>query len=299
MPLISIGMPVFNDRQFLRPAIESLLAQTVGDFELILSDDGSTDGSAEICREYAVRDPRIRYIRQEVNLGISRNMKFLLRESRGEFFMWAADDDVWASDFLEKLVAGLRKKAAAIVAFCPYRFIDDTGEVIREYPARVIDYSGDSDLVRLRKLIRLFDDGFGYGLFRREMILDVEFPVWWGINRKTAYNNIYPTLCFYLTKGDFVLCGEETLWFNRIKRDENVHHKLPFPKSYLRGATAFALRKFNLFWVSLGEVVRAGGGRLLAIRILPELFYCWFLKPSLVNYCLQFKQWRKGHLSFF
>lgn len=93
MPQVSIGMPVYNGEKFIREALDSLLAQTFTDFELIISDNASTDGTEAICREYAAKDSRIRYVRQAKNLGPVANFKYVLDEAVGEYFMWAAHDD--------------------------------------------------------------------------------------------------------------------------------------------------------------------------------------------------------------
>lgn len=100
VPKVSIGMPVYNGAQFIREALDSLLAQTFTDFELIISDNASTDGTEAICREYAATDRRIRYVRQPENSGAMSNFKFVLNEAVGEYFMWAAHDDRWHPDFL-------------------------------------------------------------------------------------------------------------------------------------------------------------------------------------------------------
>jgi glycosyltransferase involved in cell wall biosynthesis len=298
MPQVSIGMPVFNDKKFLQKAVDSLLSQTFSDFELIISDDCSSDGSAEICLAYAAHDSRIRYIRQHSNIGISKNMKFLLNEAKGKYFMWAANDDIWHGEFLETLIRGFDNRPDMIVAFCPVRFIDEKERQIENVPDRYTDYSGTTSLVRLNKLINIFDDAFGYGLFRREMIMEVEFPTWWWVNRTCAYNNIYPTLCYYLTKGDYILMGKQPLWFNRLKEEANINHKVPYGNTYLRGTLAFCLRKFNLFWISCRQIRRGGGSAGLLIRILPGIFYKWFLKPSLINFKVQTRQYRMGNLKF-
>jgi glycosyltransferase involved in cell wall biosynthesis len=90
VPAISIGMPVYNGEKYIREALDSLLAQTFTDFELIISDNASTDSTSNICKEYAIRDSRIRYIRQHKNIGAIANFKFLLEQASGDFFMWAA-----------------------------------------------------------------------------------------------------------------------------------------------------------------------------------------------------------------
>jgi len=87
-PLITVGMPVYNDAAYLRESLDSVLAQTFTDFALIISDDASTDGSDAICREYVQRDCRITFARQERNLGISRNMTFVKDQSTSPYFAW-------------------------------------------------------------------------------------------------------------------------------------------------------------------------------------------------------------------
>lgn len=109
-PKVSIGMPVFNGEPFIREALDSLLAQTFTDFELIISDNGSTDGTEAICREYAACDARIRYVRQTGNCGVLFNFQFVLDAARGEYFMWMACDDIVSSnDYLAILVDAIKK----------------------------------------------------------------------------------------------------------------------------------------------------------------------------------------------
>ena len=90
---VSIGMPVYNGEKYIREALDSLLGQSFTGFELIISDNASTDGTEAICQQYAAKDSRIRYVRQPVNLGALDNFTFVLDEARGGYFMWAAADD--------------------------------------------------------------------------------------------------------------------------------------------------------------------------------------------------------------
>lgn len=291
-------MPVFNDKAFIRQALDSLLNQTHTEFELILSDDCSSDGSADICLEYAGRDPRIRYIRQPANIGISRNMEFLLKEAKGTYFMWAANDDEWDPDFIKVLLEGLKSHPGAVVAFSNVAEIDEHGEVMCILDPKRIDYSGARAEDRLNKLIRVFYDGFGYGLFVRSKIMGVRFPVWWWINRTCAYNNIYPTLCFYLAKGDYVQCGDRPLWMNRFKDQSNINHKVPYRNSFIRGNFAFALRKFNLVVFSLRSIRRAGGSFGLQAKVFFPMFVRWFLKPAYHELKLSSGRLSKGETKF-
>lgn len=105
---ITIGMPVYNGSQYIREALDSLLTQTFTDFELIISDNASTDTTQSICEEYARRDPRIRYLRQTENKGALANFQFVLEQAQGEFFMWAAADDLWDKRWIETVYTHIR-----------------------------------------------------------------------------------------------------------------------------------------------------------------------------------------------
>lgn len=109
-PKVSIGMPVYNGEKYIRNALDSLLNQTFPNFELIISDNASTDRTKEICCEYASKDSRIRYFRQAENNGAIANFQFVLDQASGEFFMWAAYDDLWSSNFLKDAVGSLKNK---------------------------------------------------------------------------------------------------------------------------------------------------------------------------------------------
>ena len=93
-------MPVYNGELFIREALNSLLNQTFTDFELVISDNASTDGTEMICQEYADKDKRIRYVRQVQNRGATANFQFVLDAAVGKYFMWAAADDLQSSNFL-------------------------------------------------------------------------------------------------------------------------------------------------------------------------------------------------------
>lgn len=104
-PIITIGMPVFNGEKYISDAIGSLLKQTETHFELIISDNCSTDKTYKICKRWERQDTRIRLYRQTHNLGPQNNFKFVLSKARNQFFVWAAHDDLWSNDWLEKLLS--------------------------------------------------------------------------------------------------------------------------------------------------------------------------------------------------
>jgi len=108
-PQISIGLPVYNGQQFIKKKLDSILAQSYPYFELIISDNASTDLTPKICEEYAKNDKRIRYIRQQKNMGATWNFNFVLQQSKNDYFMWTAVDDLILPEFLEKNVNVLEK----------------------------------------------------------------------------------------------------------------------------------------------------------------------------------------------
>lgn len=125
---VSIGMPVYNGEKRIRKAIESLLSQTHSDFELIISDSASTDSTSLICKEMAEKDQRIRYIRQRKKNSIYSDFNFVLKEAKNEYFVWAASDDIWRSDFLEKNLRVLESNDKLVGSIGLIRLFDESTE---------------------------------------------------------------------------------------------------------------------------------------------------------------------------
>jgi glycosyltransferase involved in cell wall biosynthesis len=126
-PRVSIGMPVFNGEKFLAEAIESILAQSFRDFELIISDNASSDRTEEICRAFAARDERIRYFRQPMNQGAAWNHNFVFNQSSAEYFKWQCHDDLCDPTFIEKCVAVLDREPSATLCYSQFLRIDELG----------------------------------------------------------------------------------------------------------------------------------------------------------------------------
>ena len=103
IPRVSIGLPVCNGEEYPSARIGSLLQQDFEDFEIVVSDNASTDGTAEICMKYAEKDKRLRYYRNDSNIGAGPNYRRVFELSRGEFFKWCAHDDIRKPDLFEAL----------------------------------------------------------------------------------------------------------------------------------------------------------------------------------------------------
>jgi glycosyltransferase involved in cell wall biosynthesis len=126
-------MPVYNGEKYLAEALDSILAQTYRDFELVISDNASTDNTEQICHRYARADTRIRYYRNERNLGASKNHNRVFELSTGEYFKWAAYDDVLAPELLEKCVSVLDKDPSIVLCYSKTARIDTHGTIVGTY----------------------------------------------------------------------------------------------------------------------------------------------------------------------
>jgi hypothetical protein len=130
IPKVSFGVPVYNGAGLLPRALNSLLAQTFTDFEIVVSDNASTDGSGDIAESYARRDPRIRVVRQSANLGAARNFNDVFRQARGQYFKWMAHDDVLAQDYLEVCSGMLDRNPGAVLACTATALVNDDGSTL-------------------------------------------------------------------------------------------------------------------------------------------------------------------------
>ena len=173
-PRVSIGLPVYNGERYLTEALDSILAQTYTDFEVVISDNGSTDATQEICQRYATRDERVKYHRSDQNMGGTWNFNRVVELSHGELFRWAAHDDVIAPTYLERCVAALDTHPDAVLAHTRVEIIDDNGVSAGYYhgpPMR-----READQVHIR-----FHDAVTYqgrchlifGVMRREALLRI------------------------------------------------------------------------------------------------------------------------------
>jgi glycosyltransferase involved in cell wall biosynthesis len=156
VPRLSVGLPIYNSQTYLAETFEALLGQNFTDFELIVSDNASTDSTADICQQYAKQDSRIRYFRQPRNIGLAPNHNYTVDQARGELFKWAAGDDLYARDLLGACVNALDKYPEVVLAHSYTAMIDGSGTVFRagEYPL-----STSSPRAPERFRSTLFDDG--------------------------------------------------------------------------------------------------------------------------------------------
>ena len=152
-PAVTIGLPVYNGEEYLASAIDSILAQTFRDFRLILSDNASTDRTEAICRDYADRDSRVVYSRNEENIGGDANFNRVFTMADTPFFRWAAHDDLMAPTYLEKTMAVLQSDPGVVQCHCITVLIDADGNEILHCDLNLTDLDSPSPAKRFRSLV--------------------------------------------------------------------------------------------------------------------------------------------------
>jgi glycosyltransferase involved in cell wall biosynthesis len=169
-PKVSIGLPVYNGEKFLRTTIDSLLGQTFKDFEIVICDNASIDRTEQICREYAAKDSRICYHRNSKNIGAAANFNLTFELSSGQYFKWAAHDDICKPEYLERCVENLCSEKKVVLSHSYTMIIDEDGEKVEN---NVLSFPFDSvfpserfkEALDSRKCYEIF------GLIRRSALL--------------------------------------------------------------------------------------------------------------------------------
>ena len=207
---VSVGMPVYNGARYLAKAIEGLREQTANAVEILVSDDASRDESPQLLARWAAEDPRVTVTRHERNLGTIANFEWLVEHAKGEYFMWAAQDDSWTPDYIEKLYETLRHNPQAdLAAGANILLTEDWVETRRiEFPL----HSAPGGLLHRQHLLRHARNGWFYGLYRREVLRDAlplvrEFGHAWGHD--------FVTLLPFLLTGR-VCANNDVIYYQRI-----------------------------------------------------------------------------------
>jgi len=234
-PRVSIGLPVWNGEEFLPKALDSLLGQTFSDFELIISDNASTDATEAICKAYGAKDPRIRYYRNEANIGLQANTQRVLDLATAPLFMWACHDDVWDLTYLDKMVDQLGRNKSLVLAGCNAASIDERGTLRTFYDNRRV-YLLDTQFDRARRLIEEHPQGGHAFLIVAVMRTSVaqrlslaDFNAISNLNRgKYAWDK--RALFRLVFEGDFYV-SNETMYYHRDVNDAWWGRRQPADRS--------------------------------------------------------------------
>jgi glycosyltransferase involved in cell wall biosynthesis len=251
-----MGLPVYNASRYLPVALDSLLSQTYENFELVISDNASTDDTEEICRAAVARDGRVRYLRNDVNRGVAFNFSRLVGETTAPYFRWAAHDDVAAPTLLERCVEALDEAPECVcLVFPETHIIDADGRFVRHLDPE-LHLREPTPHERLRHLVRTIIFGNEvFGLIRRS---DLE---------RTRLLDTFPT-SDYVLLAELALLGEfweipEPLFFRR-EHDEMSRRANPSAAQFAEffspgsGTTETGEEKFiREFWRLFGEMLRS------------------------------------------
>ena len=170
MPEVSIGMPVYNGAQLLECALKSLLHQSFQDFELIISDNASTDATSDICQRFAREDRRIRYVRQARNVGAAGNFTYVLGQAQAPYFMWAAHDDVWEPAFIAANYEVLSTCPDVVLSVSQVAFVNAQGEAVDMGPTGTYPLLDSPRQNVLHYLSDPAQNSRYYGLHRTEVL---------------------------------------------------------------------------------------------------------------------------------
>lgn len=169
IPRVSIGVPIYNGEKYIRHTLDSLLAQTFRDIEIIVTDNGSTDATPQIVKRYAALDPRVWFVSNGSNLGPARNYNRSLELARGEYFKWNPADDLCAADFVEKCVNVLDSDPSVVLAHTRTTVIDSGGAEIRRYGYE-LDLDDPRAHARFARMVNVDHNAHGahelYGVIR-------------------------------------------------------------------------------------------------------------------------------------
>jgi glycosyltransferase involved in cell wall biosynthesis len=172
VPPLTIGLPVYNGEQFLSEALQSILDQTFGDFELLISDNASTDGTEGICRDVARSDKRVRYFRHNENLGGAWNFNFVALEAQSDLFRFAADDDLLDPTLLEQCLAAYRDAPHGVLWYPRTVEIDIDGNYVQDF-SDSLDLFDNEPHQRLRRFLDQYENSNAlFGIIKRDALLD-------------------------------------------------------------------------------------------------------------------------------
>jgi glycosyltransferase involved in cell wall biosynthesis len=221
LPVVSFGLPVRNGAPTIGQAIESVLAQTLEDWELVISDNLSSDGTSEICASYAARDERIRHIPSGSDLSIHENFRATFRHSRGTYFRWHGDDDWLEPLYAERAVAALEASAGSVLCTTVQQFHRDGHALPVNDPIPILGGVDSPDAgTRVRALLHLFQNGGHLGID----------PVYSLVRREVAAQT---GLQGSIRDGDFVYSCEMALFGPFVHVPEVLAHRRLLPANRL------------------------------------------------------------------
>ncbi|MEO0473458.1 MAG: glycosyltransferase family 2 protein, partial [Bacteroidota bacterium] len=232
LPLVSIGIPTYHGAERIPKALRSVLSQPYRNVEVIISDNASTDRTEDVCRAFVHKDDRVRYFRQEKNLGVIPNFAYTLSQAKGKYFLWLSDDDELIPDVLERYVDFLEAHPDHALVSGKINYWKD-GEF--ETQESGFTFEGDSALKRsLGYYAKVREGAMLYGMMRREMGQKV--PFWptlgsdWHFVAGLAFLGKLRTLDFVGYNKDKGGLSRDFKNYARVFGEASIWGHLPFVK---------------------------------------------------------------------
>lgn len=212
-PLVSIGMPVYNEERYIRQSIEALLAQDYENIEILISDNGSTDNTGQICSDISSSSSNIIFNRFDKNVGITKNFNYVLENSTGEFFMWASGHDLWSPNYITECINLMTSYPKSVISFGSSQWVDQYNQIIT---ARQFGWADTRGLDVFSRYVYAFWGNMHpiLGIIKRDKLL--EKPA---IN--TAGTDMI-MLCRLSLEGDFIH-ATQAKWSRREFREERTY----------------------------------------------------------------------------
>lgn len=207
LPLVSIGVPVYNDEKWLRRSLDHLLQQDYYNIEIVIADDLSTDGSSKICREYADKDPRIRFFQNKFNFGAVGNHRFVFELSTGDYFAWGSGHDYFHPSFVSRCLEILEQDKS-VIHCCYQTLIIGVDGSPEKTTTDVLDTRGLNPAQRYMKVLKgaVTNADIFYGLYQAK-----------ALSQSNPYRNIFG--------GDLVFLAEISLLGATVQLDEVLHYR--------------------------------------------------------------------------
>lgn len=263
-PLVTVGMPIRNGMPLLPEALASVTGQSYGNLEIVISDNGSSDGSWEYCCKVAAGDPRIQLFRQVPELTAWQNFRYVLQAARGDLFAWAAHDDWRSPNYVSELAAAIQAKPGAVLAYSNLVQVEGVSGDEKSFPQEsVFDIQNLSTLKRLR-LLAPAHCAETYGLFRRAELqtypwLDIDFAP------------DVPLLIYMSLRGDIVKARDAT-FYQRMGASPKSAKARALANSYKDDVAP--LRVIRLSWASATNATQAvEGGVRFRVCVFLNIYY--------------------------
>jgi glycosyltransferase involved in cell wall biosynthesis len=279
-PRVSIGLPTYNRPELLALVLECFRHQTFEDFELIVSDNASPNPEVRrLCERCVEQDSRFRYVRQPVNQGAEKNFWYVYDQASAPLFMWAADDDLWPLDFLEKAVVALEANPRASAWFCQVVNVNTHGMVVRSYPSFQRFQSGAWKSIDLARFLWepeiMGKANLVYSIYRRQTLSETiekfrALPASWGGDMNLVYG--------YLCRNDLII-DDQVVLQKRVSTKSIQPVLNPRSQIYPREMRTLYFRNYR-------KIARGTGHWLLttAVLLVRSLYDYWFSGRALEDY---------------